>query len=299
MSIRFVIIDDDVSIRRIIRNVLEQHDLGMVVGECADGLEAERLINECHPDIAIVDLLLPGQDGIELIKRLGSQASQASFIMISESRSQPMITQAYQHGIEFYIHKPINVLEIITVINKVKESRKLKQALSLISQATAEYAVGSVAKAPAPSKEEDANVQRKVIYKVFSDLGILGEVGAKSIFQMIQLLVESKRLNADLPYQLNEIYQRMAQDAQQDTKTIEQRVRRAIAKALLNLANMGVEDYNNDRFQTYSTALFDFSEVRQEMNWVQGKSPYHGKINVKKFIEGLMFLVSSEQIPRS
>jgi len=300
MTIRFVIIDDDVSIRRIIRNVIEQHDLGTVVGECADGLEAERLMGECYPDIAVVDLLLPGQDGIELIKRLGSQqSSQASFIMISESRSQPMITQAYQHGIEFYIHKPINVLEIITVINKVKESRKLKQALSLISQATAEYAGGTVSKAPTPTKEEDANVQRKVIYKVFSDLGILGEVGAKSIYQMIQLLVESKRLNEDLPYQLNEIYQRMAQEAQQDTKTIEQRVRRAIAKALLNLANMGVEDYNNDRFQTYSTALFDFSEVRQEMNWVQGKSPYHGKINVKKFIEGLMFLVTSEQIPRS
>ncbi|HMM22936.1 MAG TPA: response regulator [Selenomonadales bacterium] len=299
MTIQFVIIDDDVSIRRIMRNVIEQHGLGTVVGECADGLEAERLIGECRPDIAVVDLLLPGQDGVELIKRLESRSCQASFIMISESRSQPMITQAYQHGIEFYIHKPINVLEIITVINRVKESRKLKQALSLISQATAEYAVGPLAKAPAPSKEEDTSLQRKVIYKVFSDMGILGEVGAKSIYQMIQLLVECKRLNEDMPYQLNEIYQRMAQDAQQDTKTIEQRVRRAIAKALLNLANMGVEDYNNDRFQTYSTALFDFSEVRQEMNWVQGKSPYHGKINVKKFIEGLMFLVTSEQIPRS
>jgi two-component system response regulator YcbB len=67
----------------------------------------------------------------------------------------------------------------------------------------------------------------------------------------------------------------MAQDAGQDVKTIEQRVRRAIAKALQNLASLGIEDYHNDRFQMYSTALFDFSEVRQEMNFVQGKSPYH------------------------
>jgi len=72
-------------------------------------------------------------------------------------------------------------------------------------------------------------------------------------------------------------------------------VRRAITKALQNLANIGVESYHNDKFQTYSTALFDFSEVRQEMNFVQGKSPYRGKINVKKFIEGLLFLSTAKR----
>jgi len=260
------------------------------VAECAEGLAAEKLIAECRPDIAIVDLLLPGQDGVEIIRKLREQQLPVSFIMISESSSQPMITQAYQYGIEFYIHKPVNVSEIITVINRVKESRDLKKAMSLISQATAQYAAPSTV---APIAER--NPHKSVLYKVFSDLGILGEVGVKSIYQMSKLLADSGRLTDESPYQLNEIYHQMAQDAGQDTKTIEQRVRRAIAKALQNLANVGIEDYHNDRFQTYSTALFDFSEVRQEMNFVQGKSPYHGKINVKKFVEGLVFLASSER----
>ncbi|MBC8015855.1 MAG: DNA-binding domain-containing protein, partial [Sporomusaceae bacterium] len=43
-------------------------------------------------------------------------------------------------------------------------------------------------------------------------------------------------------------------------------------------------------FQSYSSSLFDFKEVRQEMNSIQGKSQYRGKINVKKFIEGLLFI---------
>ncbi len=291
MSARFVIIDDDVSVRRIIRNIIEQHGLGIVIGESADGLEAEKIIAESRPDIAIVDLLLPGQDGVELIEKLRRRTCPSSFIMISESRSQPLITQAYQHGIEFYIHKPVNVLEITTVINKVKESRSLKKAMSLISQTTAQYAAPVV---PTPAAERDR--PKTVIYKVFSDLGILGEVGAKSIFQMTKLLADSSRLTDDSPYQLNGIYQQMARDAGQDTKTIEQRVRRAIAKALQNLANMGIEDYHNDRFQTYSTALFDFSEVRQEMNFVQNKTPYHGKINVRKFVEGLIFLATADNI---
>lgn len=288
MPIRFVIIDDDVSIRKIIRNIITEHSLGTVVAECADGLEAEKAIIDCRPEIAIVDLLLPGQDGVELIKKLRAQPLPTSFIMISESRSQPMVTQAYQHGIEFYIHKPINVWEIVTVINRVGESRNLKKAISLISKATAQYA------SPAATTEQptDENRQKDFIYKVFSDMGILGEAGIKHIFQMTQMIAGGI-LTTDAPYQLSEKYQQMAQSAGHDTKTIEQRVRRAITKALQNLANMGVEDYHNDRFQTYSTALFDFSEVRQEMNCVQGKSPYHGKINVKKFIEGLVFLATT------
>jgi two-component system response regulator YcbB len=291
MSVCFVIVDDDVSVRRIIRNIIEQHGLGTVVAESADGLEAEKIIAESRPDIAVVDLLLPGQDGVELIEKLHGRSCPSSFIMISESRSQPMITQAYKHGIEFYIHKPVNVLEIITVINKVKESLNLKKAMSLISQTTAQYAAPVAATPPT-----ERNKPKAIIYKVFSDLGILGEVGAKSIYQMTKLLADSSRLTDDSPYQLNEIYQQMARDAGQDTKTIEQRVRRAIAKALQNIANMGIEDYHNDRFQTYSTALFDFSEVRQEMNFIQSKTPYHGKINVRKFVEGLIFLATSDGI---
>ena len=287
---RFVVVDDDVSVRRIIRNIIEQNALGTVVAECADGLEAEKLIAECRPDIGVIDLLLPGQDGVELIRKLGELQPPMSFIMISESSSQPMITQAYQHGIEFYIHKPVNVSEIVTVINRVRESRQLRKTMSLISQATAQYAAPAAA-TPPPTR----NHERNVLNKVFSDLGILGESGSKSIYQMAKLLAGSGRLTEDSPYQLNEIYQQMAQDAGQDVKTIEQRVRRAIAKALQNLASLGIEDYHNERFQTYSTALYDFSEVRQEMSFVQGKSPYHGKINVKKFVEGLMFLASSER----
>ena len=148
MPVKFVVIDDDVSVRKIIRNIIEQNGLGTVVAECADGVAAERVISDTRPDIAVVDLLLPGQDGVELVKKLRSHSPSVSLIMVSQSSSQPMITQAYQHGIEFYIHKPINVLEIITVINKVKESRDLKDAMSVISRATAQYVSPSAAALP-------------------------------------------------------------------------------------------------------------------------------------------------------
>jgi len=67
---RFAIIEDDVSVRKIISNIINKYQLGTVVAECGDGLKAEEIITEYSPEVSIVDLLLPGQDGVELIKKL-------------------------------------------------------------------------------------------------------------------------------------------------------------------------------------------------------------------------------------
>lgn len=284
---RFVIIEDDVSVRKITSNIIKKYNLGTVVAECGDGLKAEAIVADYSPDVALVDLLLPGQDGVELIRKLKEKGVDTSFIMISESTSQPMITKAYETGIDFYIHKPINVLEITSVIRKVEESRQLRAVMSLISQTTARYVNPETRPV-----ELDDNEKRNRINRIFSDLGIISEAGAKNIHQLAQLV--DVRLNGeqDQTYQLHELYQELSVAIAQDVKTIEQRVRRAIAKAMQNVANMGIEDYHDDKFEMYSGALFDFKEIRNEMACIQGKSSYHGKVNIKKFIEGLLFLAA-------
>lgn len=284
---RFVIIEDDPSVRKIISNIIEKYKLGTVVAECGDGLKAEAILIEYSPDVALVDLLLPGQDGVELIRKLKENGLATSCIMISESTSQPMITKAYQIGIDFYIHKPINVLEIVSVIGKVEESRRLRQVMSLISQTTARYV--SPTSRPA---EPDDNTKKNRINRIFSELGIIGEAGAKNIHQLAQLVDSRLATGQDQSYQLHELYQELSQAIGQDVKAIEQRIRRTIAKAMQNVANLGIEDYHNDKFELYSASLFDFKEVRQEMAFIQGRGSYHGKINIKKFLEGLLFLAA-------
>ena len=71
-------------------------------------------------------------------------------------------------------------------------------------------------------------------------------------------------------------------------KNMEQRVRRAIAAGMNNIAHMGIEDFMNETFMRYSSTLFSFEDVRSEMDHIRGKSPYGGKISIKKFIDGLM-----------
>lgn len=284
MELRLAIVDDDISIRKILGKIINEAELGTVAVECGNGLEAEKILRDGGVDIALIDMLLPGQDGVELIKALRTENMNTSFIMISQVKNEPMITRAYESGIEFFIHKPINALEVVSVINRVKESRKLRQFMSLIHQTTSQYSAPK--NEPKPTGE---GKYKAAVYRTFSDLGIIGEAGANDIFLMTELIGANQRHSGEASYQLNELYGQLSQKQNQDAKTIEQRIRRTISKALQNLANLGVEDYYNEKFQNYSTSLFDFKEVRQEMSLINGKSNYHGKINVKKFIEGIMF----------
>lgn len=281
----FIIVDDDIGIRKIIENIIEKHELGIVIAECEEGEQAEQLICEHQPDIVFIDLLLPGRNGIQIINAVRSLCTDTAFIMISQANSEKLVTQAYQSGIEFFIHKPINVLEIVFIVNKVLDNRSIRQAMSQICKTTSQYSTSS----PTIVNKDYKNIQKKKIYKIFSELGILGEKGTQDIFKMVQLV--EKYIHEDgIDYHLSQIFQLIALQTNQDIRTIEQRVRRTIAKALENTANIGIEDYYNERFETYNSSLFDFKEVRMEMDFINQKSKYHGKVNVKKFLEGLLFI---------
>ena len=129
MSARFYIVDDDVGIRTILSNIVDDNDLGVVVGSSESGEEAVMDIINLSPDIAFVDLLLPSIDGIEIIKELRGKGSNTNFIMISQVNSADMISEAYQTGIDFYINKPINVIEVVSVTKKALENRNYKKVL--------------------------------------------------------------------------------------------------------------------------------------------------------------------------
>lgn len=201
MEPRLAIVDDDITVRKILARIISEAAAGVVAVECGDGLEAQRILQDNPVDIALIDMLLPGQDGVELIKTLRTQTLTTSFIMISQVKNEPMITRAYESGIEFFIHKPINALEVVSVINRVKESRKLRQFMSLIYQATSHYS--TLGDAPPQTGE---GKHKAAVYRTFSDLGIIGETGANDIFLMTELIAANQRQGNEASYQLNELY---------------------------------------------------------------------------------------------
>ncbi len=57
---------------------------------------------------------------------------------------------------------------------------------------------------------------------------------------------------------------------------------------MTNLANLGLEDYGNPVFEEYSNTLYQFAQVRQEMNCIRGQSDRHGIVKTRKFLTALV-----------
>lgn len=276
---RYYIADDDKNVVKILENIIEDKDLGTVVGKAYDGETALQEIKLCHPDIALVDLLMPKMDGNALVRELKEHRPDLSLIMISQVSDHEIIADSYHAGIEFFISKPVNKIAVEKVIGQVAEKLELKRMLGDIRKVFGEMPQKEIPKAP----EKEKNLLKE-IKGIMSSLGMLGEKGTGDILQVCEYIQE-KNISMER-CDLECVCKAIGDNA----KTVKQRIRRAIKCGLTNLAHMGIEDYYNESFQSYASILYDFENVKSEMDHVRGKRIEGGKVNIHKFIEGLLFL---------
>lgn len=278
---KIYIIEDDISVISILEDIIERCNLGCVCGDTGDSPANLAQILSCSPDLILIDLLMPEKDGIQLTRELKELGCQAKFIMISQVSSKDMIAKAYTAGVEFFIQKPINLIEVRQVISTVKTQIENEQALRAIQSV---FALRDNS-APVPPSPSDYR-QRRLKY-ILGQLGMAGEKGSKDIMDLCMLMLEEGGGMAQIP--VSTLCARLPGPP----KTIEQRARRAVERCLSHIASLGLEDYNNEIFMRYASRLFPFQEVRAEMAFQQGKGP-HGKASLKKFLDGLILLLDED-----
>ena len=279
---KIYIIEDDVSVISVLEDIVEANHLGTICGD-TDGEPADlHEILALDPDLILVDLLMPGKDGIQVTRELREAGCRAKFIMLSQVSDKEMVAKAYTAGVEFFIQKPINLIEVRQVITNVRGQIQNEQALKAIQQVFA-Y------REPATSVPQTAyDRQRRRMKAILSQLGMAGEKGAQDIIELCVILLRehtsvSRMGMSNLCARLND-----------SPRTTEQRARRALEKGLKHIASLGLDDYNNEAFVRYSARLFPFQEVRSEMLFQQGKRQSRGKANLKTFLDGLMILAEEE-----
>ena len=296
MKPRIYIVDDDNSIRRILSNIIEDYDLGFVIGQSGDGKEAQEEILKIYPDLVLIDLLLPSIDGIEIINNIRKTNTDIQFIMISEVTSSQMITDAYEAGIEFYLNKPLNVVEVVSITRNAIEAQKLKR---VVNQLTNNFSVSKGSDKSSVSDMDDCII--KEVTKTLSELGISGESGYKDIINIMKIVLEQRNNNGlnIHKYNMNKLYKMLYEKYKAENvntassfKAIEQRIRRAVLSGLNNIASIGVEDFDSYKFERYAYTLFEFQDVKKEMDYIRGKSNTRGKVSIKNFIEGVITLSS-------
>lgn len=273
---KIFIVEDDNNIIKILEKIIMDKKLGDVVGRVNDGVTALDEIKLLKPDIVLVDLLMPGKDGISLIKEAKSIYPEIQYIMISQVSSKDMIAKAYQSGVEYYISKPINATEVQTVIKKVKEKMHMKEKLDQIQNL-----FSTESKETAKQKNIDDNIEE--VKRVMQRIGVIGEVGSQDIIDVARYLIDTNQSMSNLTVK------ELCNNFTDNPKTMEQRIRRTATVGLINLANIGIEDYMNEIFTEYSNALYSFEQLKIEMDFIRGKAKKRGKVNIKKFIDGIVY----------
>ena len=119
---RVLIVDDKSAFRRHLRQLLERAGL-TVVGEACDISEAEALLQSLQPDLAVVDVMLPGVNGIEGTPRLKAVAPGLRVILVSahQNRAQLFQKAAAQAGAETFIAKDELDLDVVRGWSKIDE----------------------------------------------------------------------------------------------------------------------------------------------------------------------------------
>ena len=272
----FYFIDDDKNICNILKLIINERGLGVCCGSANNAAEALEDLPSAKPDIVIVDLLMPEMDGISFVKQARKIVPDASYIMLSQVSSKDMIASAYEAGIEFFIQKPINSVEVEAVIKKVSDGLSMKRMVRKMQNIFMEDTSPATVTVP-DNSEQIENSLRTILTRI----GIIGDIGSKDIISIVKYLVDHQD-NAD-SLTVSDLCSRFC-DA---PKSMEQRIRRTAFNGLVNLAHLGLEDYSNEIFVDYSSTLYNFEQVRKEMDFIRGKTDKHGNVRIKQFLNAL------------
>ncbi len=275
---KIFIVDDNISIVKVLEKIIEDKDLGQVIGKASNGLDAMEDIKLLRPDIVLVDLLMPGKDGISMVREMKALNPDILYIMISQVSSKEMISKAYQSGIEFYISKPIDAIEVETVLGKVIERIEMNMKLEKIQSLFVGGGSLVVEKSSKAEVDNQAGIKR-----VMQRMGILGEAGSQDIINAADYLISNNLSMSDITVI------ELCGNFNDNPKTMEQRIRRTASAGMINLANIGIEDYMNETFVEYSNGLYNFEQLKIEMDFIRGKTKKRGKVNLKKFLEGIVY----------
>jgi two-component system, NarL family, response regulator NreC len=128
MSVRILLVDDHPIVRQGLRTLLQAEAGFAVVGEASDGVEALRLIQRYKPDVLVVDLMMPGVTGLEVVQQTRQLSPRTRVIVLSMHSDEAYVLQALKSGAMGYVLKGVDPCDLIQCVHEVVASRRFLSA---------------------------------------------------------------------------------------------------------------------------------------------------------------------------
>jgi two-component system response regulator AtoC len=192
---KILVVDDEAIIRESLRDWLS--DAGHYVLTAENGSQALEIIQREKPAVAIADLVMPGMDGIELMKRTKELAADTMFIIITAYGSIPTAVAAVREGAYDYIEKPFSPERVELLVEKLSERQRLvEENIALRQELEERYCFEDiVTKSP---KMKQIIELIKVVAKSNTTVLITGESGTGK--ELVARAIHSQSRRRDRPF---------------------------------------------------------------------------------------------------
>ncbi|WP_027891695.1 response regulator transcription factor [Calidithermus chliarophilus] len=174
--IRILLADDHALFRQGLRSLLEAEPDFRVIGEAKDGREALRHALEARPDIILMDIQMPGLDGVQATQEILREWPQAKVIMLTMYRQDAYVFEAVKTGARGYMLKDADAKELLEAIRRVQAGEVLLDA-EMAEQIIQDFKSKNET-APKPHAElSDREVQiLKLVAQGYTNLEIASEL---------------------------------------------------------------------------------------------------------------------------
>ena len=117
-----LIVDDSVTVRRILRSFFHEKTDHTVVAEASNGFEAIEKYKKFAPDLVTMDLIMPQLNGLESARSILAEYPAAKIIIISSINKKEMVISALKSGAKGYVLKPIDDTKLSNEVERVLNS---------------------------------------------------------------------------------------------------------------------------------------------------------------------------------
>jgi len=176
-TIRLLLVDDHALFRRALANLLAQEQGFEVVGEAGDGAEAVRKARTLTPDLVLMDIHMPGTDGLEATRQIVSALPATRVVILTVSEEDADLFEAIKCGAHGYLLKTVEPEELCALLRGVFRGE------APLSRATAAKILkqfsGRAAKAPETAPGGDLTAREKEVLELLVSGLTNKEIGAR------------------------------------------------------------------------------------------------------------------------
>lgn len=124
MTIRILVADDHVVVCKGLRSLLEAEPDFLVVGEVHDGLEILPLVAQLRPDILLLDIMMPGLNGLEVTRQIRQRQPNTRVVILSMHSSEAYVLEALRNGASGYLLKQSSEEDLVTGLRLVMQGQR-------------------------------------------------------------------------------------------------------------------------------------------------------------------------------